>query len=164
MSVRFRQFEKSDFPAVKIIYQQGIDTGNATFQTVAKDWNDWDASLIPECRIVAVENEKVIGWAGLSSVSNRCVYAGIAEVTVYVANDAAGKGIGKKLLEKLVEVSEEQGYWTLQAGIFPENESSIAIHKKNGFRIVGAREKFGKMGDRWRDIVLLERRSSRVGT
>ncbi len=158
-----RQFEKSDFPSVKKIYQEGIDTGHATFQTKAKKWKEWDESILQECRLVAVENNSVIGWAGLSSVSNRCVYTGIAEVTVYVANESAGKGVGKRLLGELVSASEQAGYWTLQAGIFPENKGSIAIHEKNGFRILGVREKLGKMGDVWRDILLMERRSSVVG-
>ena len=158
-----RSFQKSDFPSVKRIYQEGIDTGHATFQTKAKEWEEWDESILQECRLVAVDNDIVIGWAGLSSVSNRCVYTGIAEVTVYVANNAAGKGVGKRLLGKLVSASEQAGYWTLQAGIFPENKSSIAIHEKNGFRILGVREKLGKMGDVWRDIILMERRSKVVG-
>ena len=158
-----RTFQLADFLKVKEIYQQGIDTGNATFQTQAKDWEEWDASLLKECRLVAVEHDIVIGWAGLSSVSNRCVYTGIAEVTVYVANEAAGKGVGKRLLGELVSASEQAGYWTLQAGIFPENKSSIAIHEKNGFRILGVREKLGKMDDVWRDIILMERRSKVVG-
>ena len=158
-----RQFEKTDFPNVKRIYQEGIDTGHATFQTKAKEWEEWDESILQECRLVAVDNNNVVGWAGLSSVSNRCVYAGIAEVTVYVANEAVGKGVGKRLLGELVSASEQAAYWTLQAGIFPENKGSIAIHEKNGFRILGVREKLGKMGDVWRDIVLMERRSSTVG-
>ena len=119
--------------------------------------------MLEVCRLVAVENERVVGWAALSPVSNRCVYAGVAEVSVYVASEARGKGVGQILLDKLVEESEKEGFWTLQAGIFPENESSIALHQKNGFRILGLQEKFGKMGEKWRDVVLLERRSKVVG-
>ena len=109
------------------------------------------------------ENAGVVGWAALSLISSRFVYAGVAEVSVYVADEARGKGVGQASLSKLVEESEKEGFWTLQAGIFPENESSIALHKKNGFRILGLREKLGKLGEKWRDVVLLERRSKVVG-
>ncbi|MGO4292138.1 GNAT family N-acetyltransferase [Chitinophaga sp. RAB17] len=145
------------------IYEEGISTGNATFQTTAPSWEDWDKSHLTTCRMVAIENDEVIGWAALTSVSDRCVYAGVAEVSVYVALNANGKGVGKTLMQKLVEASEENGIWTLQAGIFPENTGSIKIHKANGFREVGRREKIGKMGDRWRDTLLLERRSTKAG-
>ena len=158
-----RNFKQSDFDSVKDIYQQGIDTGNATFETQVKEWDEWNNSMLQVCRLVAVENERVVGWAALSPVSNRCVYAGVAEVSVYVASEARGKGVGQILLAKLVEESEKKGFWTLQAGIFPENESSIALHQKNGFRILGLQEKLGKMGEKWRDVVLLERRSKVVG-
>jgi L-amino acid N-acyltransferase YncA len=161
--VYIRNFEQNDFDSVKDIYQQGIDTGNATFETHPKEWNEWNNSMLPVCRFVAVENERVVGWAALSPVSNRCVYAGVAEVSVYVASEAHGKGVGQALLCRLVEESEKEGIWTLQAGIFPENETSIALHRKNGFRILGLREKLGKMGEKWRDVVLLERRSKVVG-
>ena len=158
-----RNFKQSDFDSVKDIYQQGIDTGNATFETQVKEWDEWNNSMLQVCRLVAVENERVVGWAALSLVSNRCVYAGVAEVSVYVASEARGKGVGQIWLAKLVEESEKKGFWTLQAGIFPENESSIALHQKNGFRILGLQEKLGKMGEKWRDVVLLERRSKVVG-
>lgn len=158
-----RNFEQNDFDSVKDIYQQGIDTGNATFETQAKEWDEWNNSMLQVCRLVAVENDRVLGWAALSPVSSRRVYAGVAEVSVYVASEARGKGIGEALLSRLVEESEKEGFWTLQAGIFPENESSIALHQKNGFRILGLREKLGKMGEKWRDVVLLERRSKVVG-
>jgi L-amino acid N-acyltransferase YncA len=158
-----RNFEQNDFDSVKDIYQQGIDTGNATFETQAKEWDEWNNSMLQVCRLVAVENDRVVGWAALSPVSSRCVYAGVAEVSVYVASEARGKGVGQALLSKLVEESEKEGFWTLQAGIFPENESSVALHQKNGFRILGLREKLGKMGEKWRDVVLLERRSKVVG-
>lgn len=145
------------------IYKEGISTGNATFQTTAPSWEDWDKSHLTICRMVAIENDQVIGWAALTPVSDRCVYAGVAEVSVYVALKANGKGVGKALMQKLVEASEENGIWTLQAGIFPENTGSIKIHKSNGFREVGIREKIGKMGDHWRDTLLLERRSTKAG-
>jgi L-amino acid N-acyltransferase YncA len=161
--VYIRKFEQDDFDSVKDIYQQGIDAGNATFQTQAKEWDEWNNSMLQVCRLVAVENGRVVGWAALSPVSSRCVYAGVAEVSVYVSSEAHGKGIGQALLSKLVEESEKEGFWTLQAGIFPENKSSIALHKKNGFRILGVRKKLGKMGEKWRDVVLLDRRSEVVG-
>jgi L-amino acid N-acyltransferase YncA len=161
--VYIRNFEQNDFNSVKDIYQQGIDKGNATFEARAKEWDEWNSSMLQFCRLVAVENGQVVGWAALSPVSTRCVYAGVAEVSVYVASEAHGKGVGQALLSKLVEESEKEGFWTLQAGIFPENETSIALHQKNGFRILGLREKLGKMGGKWRDVVLLERRSRVVG-
>ena len=161
--VYIRYFEQSDFDSVREIYQQGIDTGDATFETQPKEWNEWNNSMLNVCRLVAVENNRVIGWAALSPVSSRCVYAGVAEVSVYVASKTYGKGVGQALLSKLIEDSEKEGLWTLQAGIFPENESSIALHQKNGFRNLGLREKLGKMDEKWRDVVLLERRSKVVG-
>ena len=161
--VYIRKFEQNDFDSVKEMYQQGIDTGNATFETQTKEWDEWNNSMLQICRLVAVENDRVVGWAALSPVSSRCVYAGVGEVSVYVASEARGKGAGQALLSKLVEESEKEVFWTLQAGIFPENESSIALHKKNGFRILGLREKLGKLGEKWRDVVLLERRSKVAG-
>jgi L-amino acid N-acyltransferase YncA len=161
--VYIRKFEQNDFDSVKYIYQQGIDAGNATFETQPKEWDEWNNAMLQVCRLVAVENDRVVGWAALSPVSSRCVYAGVAEVSVYVADEARGKGVGQALLSKLVEESEKEGFWTLQAGIFPENKRSIALHRKNGFRILGVREKLGTMGEKWRDVVLLERRSKVVG-
>ncbi|MFX1705674.1 GNAT family N-acetyltransferase [Chitinophaga sp. CC14] len=150
-------------PEVLSIYEAGIFTGNATFQTTAPSWEEWDQSHLKSCRLVAVEDNKVLGWAALTPVSGRCVYAGVAEVSVYVAPDAQGKGIGKALLRTLITESEENKLWTLQAGIFPENTGSIKIHEACGFRLVGRRERIGKMGDTWRDTVLLERRSTIIG-
>jgi phosphinothricin acetyltransferase len=161
--VNIREFNKPDFLSVKSIYQQGIDTGNATFQDRAKDWDEWNDSIIPSCRLVAESDDNVVGWAALSSVSNRCVYTGVAEVSVYVSSSAFGRGIGHSLLRSLVESSEKVDIWTLQAGIFPKNKSSIAIHTKNGFKILGVRERYGKMNGVWRDVVLMERRSAVVG-
>ena len=149
--------------AVKTIYEEGIATGNATFQTTAPNWQEWDNAHIKTCRIIATEKDEVLGWAALTSVSSRCVYAGVAEVSVYVAANARGKNIGTLLLKELVHQSDEVGYWTLQSGIFPENKASIYIHEKNGFRMVGYREKIGKMGNLWRDNISLERRSSKIG-
>ncbi|MDB4045781.1 GNAT family N-acetyltransferase [Amylibacter sp.] len=161
--MKIRTFKKSDFSSVKSIYQQGIDTGNATFQNKAKGWNEWNASFLTNCRIVAELNEEVVGWAALSATSNRTVYNGVAEVSIYIAKNYANYGIGNSLLSKLVSISENEGIWTLQAGIFPENESSIAIHSKNGFKTIGVREKLGKMNGAWRDILFMERRSKVVG-
>ncbi len=159
------------WPAVKKIYEEGIATGNATFQTIAPEWEEWDAGHVNNSRLVAIDNDKILGWAALTPVSSRCVYAGVAEVSVYVTTAARGKGMGKKLLQALIEESERNNYWTLQAGIFPENEGSIKIHEDCGFRIIGKREKIGKMPRRagkdgdgmWRDTVLLERRSVITG-
>lgn len=151
------------WPAVKKIYEQGIATGNATFQTTAPEWEEWDRSHARSPRLVALEKENLLGWAALTPVSGRCVYAGVGEVSVYVSPEASGKGIGKKLLAALILASEKENYWTLQAGIFPENAASIAIHQANGFRIIGTREKIGKMNGSWRDTLLLERRSTEIG-
>jgi phosphinothricin acetyltransferase len=161
--ITIRPFVKSDFPSVKDIYQQGIDSGDATFQEQAKDYDDWNESLLPNCRLVAENNRQIIGWAALSSASNRCVYSGIAEVSVYVSSNSQGSGVGNSLLESLIKASEEQGIWTLQAGIFPENKASIHIHSKNGFKVLGIRDKLGQMNGIWRDIVFMERRSKVVG-
>ena len=152
------------FPQVNTIYLEGIATGNATFQTDGKSWEAWDSSHLAHSRLVAVEDDSVSGWAALSPVSDRCVYAGVAEVSVYVAGRARGKGIGAVLLRELVAESERAGIWTLQAGIFPENKASIALHEGCGFRIIGYRERIGKMHTGvWRDTVLMERRSKKVG-
>ncbi len=152
-----------DWVAVREIYQEGMATGNATFEKAAPDWEKWDAGHFRCCRRVARGGENVLGWAALSPVSARAVYAGVAEVSVYVAGWARGRGVGSALLSALVAASEENGIWTLQANIFPENEPSIAIHRKCGFRLVGTREGIGLMDGRWRDTVLMERRSAVVG-
>ena len=154
----------SDWEAVKEIYEAGIATGNATFQQSAPTWEEWNNSHLPHSRIVAKEGNEILGWAALTPVSGRCVYAGVAEVSVYVSDKARGKGLGKKLLQKLIEESEANGIWTLQAGIFPENTPSIKIHEACGFRIFGTRERIGKMNGVWRDNLVLERRSKTVGT
>lgn len=146
------------------IYEQGIATGNATFQTHAPEWEHWDQSHAAQVRLVAVNNENVSGWAAISTVSNRPVYSGVGEVSVYIDPAFQGRGVGKLLLEQLIALSEQHGFWTLQAGIFPENTASLKLHASLGFRIIGRREKIGKMNNVWRDTVLLERRSSVVGT
>ena len=150
----------SDWPAVRTIYLEGIATGNATFQKSAPEWEEWDRAHIAECRLVARRDQSVVGWAALSRVSARAVYAGVAEVSVYVATEARGQGGGRLLLRALVAASEKHGIWTLQAGIFPENHASIALHKSAGFRIVGLRKKLGCMDGVWRDVLLMERRSA----
>ena len=157
--------QASDWDDVRRIYAEGIATGNATMETSAPEWEKWDAAHRKDCRLVARESTRggeIVGWAALSPVSERCAYGGVAEVSVYVAGAARGQGVGRTLLAELVRVSEEAGIWTLQAGIFPENLTSIAIHHRCGFRTVGVREKFGKLGGVWRDVALLERRSARV--
>ena len=152
-----------DWDAVRAIYREGIVTGNATFETDAPAWEAWDKGHLRACRLVARAGGRVMGWAALSPVSGRCVYAGVAEVSVYVSASARGQGIGKALLGALVEESERAGLWTLQAGIFPENMASIVLHRAHGFREVGRRERIGQMNGVWRDVVLMERRSKAVG-
>lgn len=158
-----RGMEAADWDGVRAVYLEGIATGDATFETEAPDWEKWDASHLPHCRLVARSGSMVAGWAALSPVSARRVYAGVAETSVYVAAGFRGEGVGRALLGALVSCSEEHGVWTLQAGIFPENVASLALHRQFGFREVGRRERLGKMRGRWRDVVLLERRSGRVG-
>lgn len=162
MAFEIFKMTQAHWPEVRKIYTEGIETGNATFEQNCPSWAEWDQEHRNDCRFVAVEEGVVIGWSALSPVSGRCVYGGVAEVSVYVSRIARGKGVGRKLLQSLVEESEKEGIWTLQAGIFRENESSIALHKKCGFREVGVREKLGKMNGIWRDVVLLERRSETI--
>jgi len=152
------------WPEVRAVYLEGLATGDATFETEAPDWGRWDASHLRACRLVALaEGGRVAGWAALSPVSAREVYAGVAEVSVYVGADFRGRRVGRALLEALVRESEAEGIWTLQASIFPENVASVALHESCGFRPVGRRERVGKLRGRWRDTVLLERRSRVAG-
>ena len=163
MKLTLEELRPSDWEDVRRIYLEGIATGNATLETSAPTWEKWDSAHRKECRFVARDpHGEILGWAALSPVSERCAYGGVAEVSVYVAGAARGRGVGRTLLAELVRASEQAGVWTLQAGIFPENLASIAIHHRCGFRTVGVREKFGKLGDTWRDVALLERRSARV--
>jgi len=150
------------WPAVKAIYESGLATGHATFQTSAPSWEEWDSAHLKHSRLAAIQGGQVRAWAALTPVSGRCVYAGVAEVSVYVDPDSRGKGLGEQLLQVLITESESNGLWTLQAGIFPENIPSLRIHEKTGFRHVGYREKIGQMNGIWRDTVLLERRSKIV--
>ena len=166
--VLIRAMRGDDGPAVLAIYGDGIATGDATFQTQAPDWTAWDAGHLPAARLVAEQKGELIAWAALSPVSARPVYCGVCEVSIYVASNGRGGGFGKRLLVALIEASEAAGIWTLQAGIFPENETSIALHAAHGFRIVGRRERLGRMSygphaGHWRDVVLMERRSTRAG-
>jgi L-amino acid N-acyltransferase YncA len=164
MDVDVGVLEASDWLDVRAIYTQGIETGNATFETEALDWAEWDASHRADCRLVARVDGEVAGWAALSPVSDRCAYGGVAETSVYVESTMRGRGVGSTLLRSLVAASEEAGIWTLQAGVFPENEQSVRLHRALGFRIVGVRERLGRSGGAWRDVLLLERRSNAVGT
>ena len=147
------------WPEVARIYADGIATGNATFETAVPEWEAWDRSHLPAHRFVAVEDGRVLGWAAVSPVSDRCAYGGVVENSVYVDASAQGRGVGRRLLEALVESTERDGIWTIQAGIFPENEASLELHRRCGFRVVGTRERIGKHHGVWRDVVLMERRS-----
>jgi L-amino acid N-acyltransferase YncA len=158
-----RALSEADWPAVAAIYEQGIATRNATFETSATPWEEWDAAHLEEHRLVAEEGGRVVGWAALSPVSDRCCYAGVAENSVYVAADAQGRGVGRALLEALIAGAEAAGIWTIETGIFPENEASVALHERCGFRIVGVRERRGQLDGQWRDVLLLERRSGVIG-
>jgi len=151
------------WPAVKAIYEDGLATGQASFQTSAPTWEEWDKAHLTHSRLIAIDSETIAGWAALTPVSGRCVYAGVAEVSVYIAARYRGQGVGKMLLSNLIEESEAGGIWTLQAGIFPENTASIRLHDALGFRQVGRRERIGQHYGVWRDTVLLERRSAKVG-
>lgn len=156
-------FEKAHWPAVRKIYQDGIDTGIATFEDLAPDWNTWDRKYLDKCRIVAVDNNDLVGWAGLQMVSSREAYKGVAEETVYVHTNHLGKGIGTLLLESLVRESEREGFWMLTASIFASNTISIRMHKGLRFGIVGTRERIAQKDGKWIDIILMDRRSDRVG-
>ena len=163
MGISIEEMRPSDWPRVCEIYLQGIAGGEATFETEAPSWEAWDENHLSFARLVARENEKVIGWAALSPVSSRRAYAGVAETSVYVASDTRGTGVGRQLLEALISASEQNGIWTLQAVMFPQNIASVALHQSCGFLEVGRRERIGKLNGVWRDTILLERRSSNVG-
>jgi L-amino acid N-acyltransferase YncA len=169
MAIIVATMTASDWPHVSRIYQEGIDTGNSTFAAAPPaSWDNWCESKINSCSLVARDDNVVVGWAALSPYSTRAVYAGVAEVSVYVGSTARGRDVGSLLLQELIRTSEANGLWTLQAGIFPENEASLRLHFKLGFRVVGLREKlgkieFGEFAGQWRDVMLLERRSKVVG-
>ena len=151
----------ADWPAVAAIYAAGIATGDATFETEVPSWQRWDAAHLTEHRLVAVDGG-VLGWAAVGPVSDRCAYGGVVEDSIYLTEQARGRGIGRALLTALVESTERAGIWTVQTGIFPENVASLALHRAVGFREVGIRERIGQLHGRWRDVVLLERRSRLV--
>jgi L-amino acid N-acyltransferase YncA len=168
MENKIEKMKPEDWEEVRAIYEEGIATENATFEPVVPDWEKWDSSHVPEPRLVVKVEGRVAAWAALSRVSARKVYAGIAEVSIYVGEKFRGRGIGDALLAALVDASEKAGFWTLQGGIFPENTVSIELHKKHGFRVLGIREKVGKMAfgrlqGKWRDVALMERRSKVAG-
>ncbi len=163
MDFLVQEMKRADLKDLLKIYSEGIESGNATFETSVPGAEEWDKIHLTNCRLVARSGEDVIGWAALSPVSGRCTYSGVAEVSVYVTAGATGKGVGKALLSELARESEKTGIWTLDAGIFPENKASISIHKSCGFREVGYREKLGSANGIWRDVILYERRSKKVG-
>lgn len=152
-----------DWESVADIYAEGIATGVATFETKVPVYEAWDKAHLQSCRFVAEFNHRILGWTALSPVSSRCVYGGVAEVSVYIGEKSRGKGLGKLLLKHLIQASEEEGIWTLQSGVFPTNTGSIKIHEAVGFRYIGKRERVGKLNNQWVDNVLFERRSNVVG-
>ena len=156
-SVTVRDLRPEDWPEVAAIYEAGILGRNATFETSVPPWDDWDAAHT--LRLVAVDEGRVVGWAALSPVSDRCVYEGVAENSVYIAPGFQGRGIGRELLRRLIEQAEAAGIWTIQTSVFPENRASLALHQACGFRIVGVRERIGRLDGVWRDTVFLERRA-----
>ncbi len=161
--MQVREMQVSDWEAVCQIYAQGIATGFATFEQETPTYESWNKAHVEQCRLVAEADGELLGWAALSPVSSRCVYGGVGEVSVYISAKSRGKGIGKLLMEHLILESEKAGFWTLQSGIFPENESSIHLHKKVGFRYIGKRERVGKIDGVWKDNLLFEKRSEIIG-
>jgi len=158
-AIAIRHMEPGDGPAVSEIYAAGIATRNATFETEVPSWEAWDAAHMPAYRYVATADGRVSGWVALTAYSDRCCYEGVADLSIYVSPAAQGRGVGRALLEHLVREAEAGGIWTLQAGVFPENEASLALHRACGFRLVGTRERLGRLDGAWRDVLLLERRS-----
>lgn len=162
LSMRLDPITIDDYPEVVKIYKEGIATGVATFETSAPTWEMWDQSHLPYGRIIASADDQVLGWTALSPTSKRHVYRGVAEVSIYVGQNARGKGVGTFLLQALIKISEQHNIWTLQSGVFPKNKVSIALHKRCGFRVIGYKERIGKRYNVWHDNVLLERRSKTV--
>lgn len=161
-NVVIREITETDYPSVKRIFEEGIASGNSTFQKTAPVWNEWNESKLPYCRLAAVVDGEIAGWAALTPTSKREVYKGVNEESIYIAEKYAGKGIGKLLLNALIGESEKQGVWTLYAAIFPENKISIKLHLSCGFREIGYMEKAGRMNGIWRDTILFERRSKKI--
>lgn len=162
ISIKIEYFVSKDWPVISAIYQEGIRTEMATFETKIPTWEQWDASHLKPCRIKAITEDTIIGWAALSPASKREVYSGVAEVSIYITSKYRNLGVGKLLLSRLIEDSEKMGFWTLQAGIFSENKASIALHKQLGFREIGYREKIAKLNNKWYDNTILERRSKKI--
>jgi L-amino acid N-acyltransferase YncA len=162
-TVNVRDLRPVDWPEVARIYADGIATKNATFEAEVPSWEDWDAAHLAEHRFVGIDDGRVVGWIALAPVSERCCYAGVAEVSVYVGAEARGRGVGSTLLEAVVASSERAGIWTIQTGVFPENEASLALCRRFGFRLVGTRRRLGQLDGIWRDVLLLERRSEAIG-
>jgi L-amino acid N-acyltransferase YncA len=160
--VEIRAMKHDDWPAVEAIYAEGIATGDATFETTPPSWEEFDAGRLREHRLVAIEDGEVVGWAALAPTSSRACYAGVVEHSVYVAEAARGRGVGRALMDALIAGADAAGLWTLQTSIFPENLASVALHERVGFRVVGRRERIAKLDGVWRDTLLLERRSSVV--
>jgi L-amino acid N-acyltransferase YncA len=159
-----RVMRPADADAVLAIYQAGLGGGQASFETAAPTWAAFDAGRLPGHRLVAVDGaDQVLGWVAVSAVSARPVYAGVVEHSIYVDPAAQGRGVGRLLLDAMIASTEAAGIWTIQSGVFPENAASLALHHRAGFRTIGVRERIGRHHDRWRDVVLLERRSGTVG-
>jgi len=156
--MRIRELRADDWPAVEAIYAEGIATRNATFETETPTWAEFDAGRLRDHRLVAVDGDRIVGWAAFSPTSSRACYAGVVEHSVYVASEYRGRGIGRTLLEALVHSADTGGIWTIQTSVFPENEASVALHERVGFRVVGRRERIAQLADVWRDTILLERR------
>lgn len=164
MEIGIASLEAADWPACRAVYEEGIATGFATFEAAAPTWSEWDAAHLGIGRLVARDTDGVVaGWAALSPVSDRCAYLGVAEASVYVAAAARGRGVGTALIRRLLAEADEAGIWTVQAGILTENAPSLALAQRAGFRVVGIRERLGRLGGRWRDVMLLERRSAVAG-
>jgi phosphinothricin acetyltransferase len=157
--VSIDEMRADDWPAVREVYVEGIATGQATFEERPPAWEEWDREHLRQCRLVARREGRVVAWAALAPVSRRPVYRGVAEVSMYVAAAERGSGVGRALGQALVEAAERAGIWTLEGWIFPENRASLALCESFGCRVVGVRERLGRMGDRWRDVLLVERRS-----
>jgi phosphinothricin acetyltransferase len=157
--MQVRDLRPGDWPEVARIFEEGIATGNATFETEVPSWEAWDAAHLPEHRLVAEREGRVAGWVALVPVSPRRCYAGVAEISAYVGEETRGRGIGAELLAAVIESSERDGIWTLQTGVFPENAASLGLVQRFGFRVVGTQERIGRLHGVWRDVVLLERRS-----
>jgi L-amino acid N-acyltransferase YncA len=157
--IRIRALTAQDWPAVEAIYAEGIATRQATFETTTPSWAEFDAGRLAGHRLVAVDGDRIVGWAALSPTSRRECYAGVVEHSVYVTAEAQGRGVGRALMERLVAGADAAGLWTLQTSIFPENEASLALHERLGFRVVGRRERIAQLDGEWRDTLLLERRS-----